>query len=269
MSSLLYQSYQLATRCLISLSLLLLTLFSVSLASAQQTNPLAADPRAARAGGTLFRAQCATCHGADAKGISSIDAPDLTLLWTQSGITEERVFTRIRDGVPGSIMPAHDFLDTEIWMLVSFLQSVGVTGSTEEFTGNSANGEPLFVTNCSECHRLGGYGGSLGPNLSRITLTRSQEALRTSIREPNAIIARLYKPISFDTGNNSNALGVIKSEDAFSIQIMDSTQRLRGLSKSELISIDRNIASLMPVFSEQQLSNAQLNDILGFLNRQR
>ncbi|MBL4572816.1 MAG: c-type cytochrome, partial [Gammaproteobacteria bacterium] len=82
-------------------------------ASAQQTNPLASNSRAALAGGVIFRAQCATCHGADAKGISSIDAPDLTMMWTQPGMTENRVFTRIQEGIPGSIMPAHDFPDTE------------------------------------------------------------------------------------------------------------------------------------------------------------
>ena len=47
----------------------------------QELNPLEGDPRAARAGGSIFRAQCATCHGADAKGIDSIDAPDLTLVY--------------------------------------------------------------------------------------------------------------------------------------------------------------------------------------------
>ena len=100
-----------------------------STAYAQQTNPLASDPRAAQAGGVIFSGQCATCHGADAKGLSSIDAPDLTLMWTQPGMSEDLVFTRIQAGVPGSIMPPHNYPDTEIWMLVSYLRSVAVTGS--------------------------------------------------------------------------------------------------------------------------------------------
>mgnify|MGYP001150948085 CR=1 FL=1 len=102
-----------------ALCLLLAAAISPQAVLAQQTNPLAFDPRAAAAGGVIFRAQCATCHGADAKGISSIDAPDLTLMWTQPGMSENRVFSRIQGGVQGSIMPSHDFPDTEIWMLVS------------------------------------------------------------------------------------------------------------------------------------------------------
>ena len=84
-----------------ALFLLLAVAIYPSAVLAQQTNPLASDPRAAAAGGVIFRAQCATCHGADAKGISSIDAPDLTLMWTQPGISENRVFSRIQEGRAG------------------------------------------------------------------------------------------------------------------------------------------------------------------------
>lgn len=249
--------------------LLAFTIFLITpTASAQQGNPLASDPRAARAGGVIFRAQCATCHGADAKGISSIDAPDLTLMWTQQGMSEGRVFKRIQEGVPGSIMPAHDFPDTEIWMLVSYLQSVAVAGSTKAFVGDAENGGRLFSAHCVECHRAGVSGGSLGPNLERITQRRSQDALRSSIREPSSSIGRGYKPIILST-QTGTVSGIIKGEDAFSLQILDSNQRLRGFSKSELLSSNRDIESLMPAFSAAQLNDEQLDDILSFLNQQR
>jgi len=244
-------------------------LLIMSTASAQQTNPLASDPRAAQAGGVIFRAQCATCHGADAKGIRSIDAPDLTMMWAQPGMTENRVFMRIQAGIPGSIMPPHDFPDTEIWMLVSYLRSVAVSGSTGEFTGDAENGSRLFAAHCIECHRAGISGGSLGPNLERITQRRSQAALRSSVREPSSSIARGYKPIMLSTTDASDVSGIIKGEDAFSIQILDSNQRLRGFTKTELISSDRDIDSLMPVFLEGQLSDSQLDDILSYLHQQR
>ena len=89
-------------------------LINASLVSAQTVNPLEGNARAAFAGAALFRAQCATCHGADAKGISSIDAPDLTLMWSQRQLSAQDVFDTIRNGIQGSIMPPHDFTDTEI-----------------------------------------------------------------------------------------------------------------------------------------------------------
>ena len=95
---------------------------------AQGVNPLEGDARAIRGGAGLFRAQCATCHGADAKGISSIDAPDLTQIWSQRSLECCLVFEIIRHGIPGEHHAAHSLTDTENWMLVAYLQSVAEAG---------------------------------------------------------------------------------------------------------------------------------------------
>ena len=57
----------------------------------------------------------------------------------------------------------------------------------------------------------------------------------------------------------------IKSEDAFSIQIMDSNQSLRGFKKITLQDVIHEETSLMPNFTESDLSNNEINDILSFL----
>ena len=66
-------------------------------ASAQRGNPYVADGAAIRAGGALYGARCAQCHGDDAKDITG---PDLTLLWA-IGTNDDRVFQTIQDGVSG------------------------------------------------------------------------------------------------------------------------------------------------------------------------
>jgi putative heme-binding domain-containing protein len=230
---------------------------------------LQSDPRAVLAGGTIFRAQCASCHGANAKGIETIDAPDLTLIWTRSGSTEESVFRTIRDGIAGSIMPPHGFPDAEVWMLVSYLRSVAVEGTTNRIAGNTERGAGLFNDNCSRCHRVDGTGGSLGPDLSNITRQRSLDALFASVRNPSASIARRYKPISFRIAENDRVQGTIKSEDAFSLQIMDSNQTLRGFTKTELTDLTRDGQSLMPAFEVNILSESELNDVLSYLQSNR
>ena len=247
----------------------------VSSVPAQQINPLESDPRAARAGGVLFRSQCATCHGGDAKGITGIEAPDLTLIWAAVGTTDERVFQTIRNGVPGSIMPAHGFTDPETWMLVSYLRSVAATGATE-FSGDAVRGSGLFLSNCARCHRVRGEGGSLGPDLSQITSRRSAAALVNSVREPSATIARRYHSVSLvfeglsagASGSRQRIQGTLKSEDAFSIQMMDTNQQLRAFMKADLLEFMREADSLMPAFSRTDLSSAELEDILTFLQSQ-
>ena len=234
----------------------------------QVVNPLESNPRAAAAGGSLFRAQCATCHGADARGIVGIQAPDLTQLWSQPGKTDETVFQTIRSGVPGSIMPPHSYTDTEIWMLVSYLKSIGGGNRGDNYDGNAVRGDWLFASNCSNCHRVNGAGGSLGPDLSRITTRRSKLALIASVREPSDQIGRGYRSVTLITGNNRRVDGAIKSEDAFSIQVMDQQQVLRGFRKADLVDLRRNEQSLMPVFNERTLSENELEDILSYLASQ-
>lgn len=234
--------------------------------SAQALNPLADDPRAASAGGTLFRAQCATCHGADAKGIDTIDAPDLTLLWQRDGISDAAVFDTIRRGIPGTIMPPHGFPDAQIWMLVSYLHSVDASTNTTLPAGDSDAGQRLFISQCAECHRAGGpEGGSLGPELSRLVARRSLESLRLSLREPSSAIGRGYKPVSLVTAANESVRGVVKGEDAFTLQILDGSQQLRAFDKRELRSLTREQTSLMPAFPEADLSEQQFIDIVHYL----
>lgn len=250
-------------------ALLLLVLVVSGTVHAQSVNPLETDPRAVRAGGALFRAQCATCHGADARGIATIEAPDLTLMWAQRDRGNSEVFDMIRNGIPGSIMPPHGFTDTEVWMLVSYLRSVAVGGTAEPIAGDVDRGAGLFNGNCSRCHRIDGVGGSLGPDLSDITNRRSKEALLSAIREPSANIGRRYKPVSLLTTDNERVRGTIKSEDAFSIQIMDSNQALRGFMKADLRGLIRDGQSLMPVFSTSNLSDADIDDLLSYLQADR
>ena len=53
-------------------------------------------------GRSLFGEQCASCHGADGRGLNG---PNLTNLFTSGG-RDDRIVQIIRNGVPGSIMPA-------------------------------------------------------------------------------------------------------------------------------------------------------------------
>jgi len=243
--------------------------FLISLAQAQVLNPLASDPRAAQAGGAIFRAQCATCHGADAKGIDSIEAPDLTLIWAREATTDASLFKTIKEGIAGSIMPPHQNPDPEIWMTVSYLKSIAISGTNETVVGNAGRGRNIFVEDCSRCHRVDGVGGSLGPDLSSITGRRSLASLVNSLREPSSAIGRRFKPVSLTTATNERVQGTIKSEDAFSVQLMDSDQVLRAFNKIELIQFTRDIDSLMPVFSEAALTETDVNDILSYLQSRR
>ena len=247
------------------LALAALVFAATPLLYAQSANPLEGDVRAIRGGAGLFRAQCATCHGADAKGIASIEAPDLTQIWSRRSLSAAAVFEIIRHGIPGSIMPPHSLTDTENWMLVAYLQSAAEVGVIGLPAGDPAAGRRAFIENCSSCHRAHGVGEGLGPNLSVMTSQRSLESLVASVRDPDALVGRGYKLVRLRASEDEEITGLIKSEDAFSMQLQDNTGRLRSVNKSELQMVERLSGSLMPEFARSQLSNQRLFDIFNFL----
>jgi len=154
-------------------------------------------------------------------------------------------------------------------MIVSFLKGIGGGSASASLTGNAVLGAELFTSNCARCHRVNGEGGSLGPDLSVITARRSKEALVSSIRSPSAILTNRYRPVSLVTQDNQRFQGTVKSEDAFSIQVMDTNQNLKGFNKADLLQITHETQSLMPEFGTSILSDSNLEDILGFLDSQR
>ena len=126
-------------------------------------------------------------------------------------------------------------------------------------------GRRAFVENCSTCHRAHGLGESLGPNLSIVTSQRSLESLIASVRDPDALVGRGYKLVHLRASEGEEITGLIKSEDAFSMQLQDDTGRLRSVKKADLQTVERLSGSLMPAFARNQLGDQRLFDIFNFL----
>jgi putative heme-binding domain-containing protein len=219
-----------------------------------------AQSPAVETGGRLFRERCADCHGGDAKGSRG---PDLTGLWIDAA-ADARAFQTIRAGVPGSIMPPSTAPDDELRAIIAYLRSISTAGAAERPAGNAINGERIFAANCSRCHRVNGRGGRLGPDLSQIG-NQPRQALARSIRDASASFTVGYEPVTLIARDGQQIRGARKSEDPFSIQIMDTRERLQGYLKTDLRDVTRDRKSLMPDYGPDQLNDQDLTDVLGFL----
>ena len=234
-------------------------------AASQGGNPYDGDAAAIRAGRALYGNRCAECHGADAKGLNG---PDLTVLWARD-IRDERVFQTIRSGVRGSVMPSSSAPDQEIWAMVAYLKSVSTVAPFAGAAGDASRGREIFGATCARCHRVGGQGGITGPDLSLIGRVRSRSVLARSIREPSASIRPGYRPVTLVTREGARVRGVVKGEDAFSIQVVEVGGRLQGYLKSDVQEIVREERSLMPMFGEDRMNDAALDDLLAYLGTLR
>jgi putative heme-binding domain-containing protein len=164
--------------------------------------------------------------------------------------------------MPPSIAP-----DTEIWAIVAHLRSISVMPPLET-SGDAARGRTLFGEECAGCHQVRGQGGALGPDLTAIGATRSREALTTALREPSAAVALGFRSVKFRAGGEL-VEGVVKGEDAFSLQVVTVDGELEAFLKRGLSELERSGQSLMPVFDESRLSDAALEDLLAYLGTLR
>jgi putative heme-binding domain-containing protein len=247
-----------------ALTILAFTGGALTRADAEQRNPFEGDEAAIRIGSALFAARCADCHGPDAKGKLG---PDLSLRWAR-GESDESAFLIVRNGVAGSSMPPSTAPDNELWAIVAYLRNISVRPPLES-TGDAARGRALFAEECAGCHQVGGNGGALGPDLTAIGATRSRAALTAAVRDPSAAVALGFRAVTVTTRAAERVEGVIKSEDAFSIQVVTAGGELRAFAKRGPDEIVRGTQSLMPAYDTGRLSDAALEDLLAYLGTLR
>jgi len=150
--------------------------------------------------------------------------------------------------------------------MLAYLRTIAVTAPAEAPSGNAANGERIFRVQCASCHRSNGRGGRLGPDLSRIGLARSRAVLVRRIRGAMENSLTGYEPVTVTTQNGQTVQGVKKNEDLFSVQIMDSRERIQGYLRSDVRSVADGKQSAMPVFGPDRLNESDLNDLLAYLS---
>ena len=112
---------------------------------------------------------------------------------------------------------------------------------------------------------MNGRGGQLGPDLSRIGSARPRAGLLAKLRGTSAVIRPGYEPVTLVTRDGQRIRGVRKNEDEFSIQIMDTRERLQGYLKSSLASVTIDKQSLMPIYGSDRLTDGDLDDLLQYL----
>jgi putative heme-binding domain-containing protein len=259
-------------------------LFAVTVvpASAQDKNPLAKDPVAAKAGEFEFRANCAFCHGLGARGGGR--GPDLTRTQKKHGNSDSDLFRTINEGVPGTAMPPNGatqqgvgMTEEEIWQVISYIRSVQVKTSAQP-AGNAAHGKELFTGSaaCSTCHMIEGKGGRLGPDLTAAGTARSTDYLVDSIRNPSRRLAQgiseamkefsqEYETVTVTDERGQKFQGVVLNEDNFTLQMLDTREQLHLFEKGKLRAFEKTRESLMPRYDEKMLPDKDLQDIVAYL----
>jgi putative heme-binding domain-containing protein len=252
--------------------------------SAQETNPFAGNKQAAKAGESEFRSNCAFCHGLGARGGGR--GPDLTRARKRHGNADADLFRTINEGIPGTAMPANGttgqgvgMTAEEVWQVITYIRTVEKT-STTQVDGDAAHGKQLFygAAGCATCHMVEGRGGRFGPDLTVTGSARATAFLVESVRTPSKRLAQgvfentkefpqEYETVTVTTADGKKITGVTLNEDNFSLQMMDTQEKIHLFEKASLRSFEKSRQSLMPAYDAKTLSDRDLNDIVAFLVR--
>ena len=130
-------------------------------------------------------------------------------------------------------------------------------------------GETVFKANCAGCHRVNTAGGRIGPDLSRIGSARTREVMSARIRRGSEAFRAGFEPVTITPPDGKPIQGVKKNEDLFSVQIMDTAERIQGYEKDKMKSVENGKKSAMPIFGPERLSDSDLDDLLRYLQTLR
>jgi putative heme-binding domain-containing protein len=238
---------------------------------AQQTSTARKNPfdtpEGAEQGGALFQTHCSYCHGAHGEGGRGAD---LTTGQYSHGGSDPELYDSIRNGIPGTEMPAVRVTDDEVWRMVAFVKKLGSPGLFERAPGDPLAGKEVFKGKgrCMTCHSLGREGGSLGPDLSDVGRRRGLKYLEESLLKPEADVPARYRAIQVVTKTGQTVGGIRLNEDDISVQLRDTSDKLRSFFKENIASIRRDKPSIMPPYGSI-LSRKEIEDVVAYLNSLR
>ena len=132
-----------------------------------------------------------------------------------------------------------------------------------------ANGQKMFAAAlCSQCHRLGDNGGAQGPDLSGLGARSAPADVLMSIVQPSAIVSDQYANSAIGRVDGGKTIGRILNEEGDKLQLsvnpFDPSVQL-SINRSDILTIDRDPTSPMPVGLLNSLNAEEVADLLAYL----
>ena len=237
----------------VQLGTICLTLtFAAGIISAQ-TGPAADGQR-------LYQANCNNCHGPNGDSITGVDLGHGKF---RRASTDDELRNIIINGIPGTGMPPASIAPPQAMNIVAYLRSLAPTTSA---TGDTAHGKALFASKgCASCHRVLGTGSRTGPDLTEIGSYRRVAELETSLTDPSAEILAENRTFKATAKDGSTITGRVINEDAFTLAILDSRERLISVERADLRDPSYSKTSAMPSFKDR-LTSQELADLVTYLS---
>jgi putative heme-binding domain-containing protein len=221
------------------------------------------SPADVQAGKKLYGVNCTACHGPNGDFVSGVDLGHGTF---HRATTDNEIVAIMVQGIQGTPMPPANLSDQQAHQIVAYLRSMAAATDTSGANkANLAHGKALFESQgCLTCHRVRDHGSRVGPDLTNIGARRKRDDIERSIVDPDAEVLADNRYVNIVTRDGVAITGRILNEDTFSLQLIDSKEKLVSLQKADLGKFEFMKNSAMPSYRDK-LSGDELSDLVGYL----
>ena len=216
-----------------------------------------------------YRISCIGCHGGDGASVTGIDLARGKFRRVSS---DEEIVSVIVNGIPGTAMPPTQIPPIRAYAVVAFLRNMNSPNGAKSIgaaRGDEKRGKDLFAGKggCANCHRIRGFGGRSGPDLSEAWLILRPIEIETAMLDPDADYLQFARPFRVVTKDGGISTGLLLNQDTFSVQILDSNGDLSYFPRNELRE-SGPAKSPMPSY-RGKLDAQELADLIAYVGAQR
>ncbi len=132
--------------------------------------------------------------------------------------------------------------------------------------GNATRGLAVFTRQCAQCHRAGGMGHEVGPDLAAQS-HRSVEDLLTHILDPDAAINPNYAAFTAETTDGQKQAGILVRSSGANIVLRQAMGLQVEIPRAKVKSLQSTGHSLMPAGQEALFTPQEMRDLIAFLQK--
>ncbi len=131
-----------------------------------------------------------------------------------------------------------------------------------------SRGQQVFTVTCSLCHRIGGKGALVGPQLDGVGV-RGPERLLEDILDPNRNVDHAFRQSVLSLTDGQVVLGMIRREEGETLIVADMTGKETAVAKKQIANRTDSSTSLMPDIFAHSVTEENLGLLLSYLLSQR
>jgi putative heme-binding domain-containing protein len=221
------------------------------------------SPADIQAGKQLYGVNCTHCHGPTGSSVAGVDLGHGAF---RRASTDNELVAIMVQGIIGTPMPPANLSDQQAHQIVAYLRSLAAaTEGPGASKADLASGRSLFQNKgCVTCHRIGEHGSRVGPDLTNVGARRTRSEIERSIVDPDAEILPENRYVRVVTRDGATITGRVLNEDTFSLQLIDTKEKLVSLQKADLSKLEFQKNSPMPSYRDK-LSGDELSELVGYL----